>query len=240
MKRIWLLGSLTVVICAVVFVTVIAFNHRSRGERKTPIHQIAQAQPAQQINVLTYAPPGAPVVFSNLTVDNDRTGSRQVISSLKVRVATPGNDRLTSLNLMLFEFDSGGALRRVDGWVRDVDITAGRNMEITLPVERRARDGHRLALALERANGADRRWETDFADLARGVAAAVGSHPPIDPTVRQEQPDVDDTGASLCGNGYRRALALAEAGDGSGITSYTCNQSERSYQFTFNGKVLTR
>ncbi len=226
---------------AVVVITPAAFIARA-WLYKTGLasQQEAQAQSPAQIGALTYVPPGAPVVFSNLTISGDQTGARQFLSSLKLRVATPGNDRLTSLNLMLFEFDAEGKLRRVDGWVRDVDLAAGKFTELTLPVERRARGGHRLALALERANGPGRRWETDFADLAKGVAAAASGNPPVNPAVRQEQPAEEDTGAALCGSGYRRALALAQAGDGSGITSYTCDQHERSYQFTFNGKVLTK
>ncbi|MGE0133400.1 MAG: hypothetical protein AB7U82_35435 [Blastocatellales bacterium] len=240
MKRSRSLGLLVLVVCALTFVTAIAFSHRSREWPQAAAQQEAQAQPSPQISALTYVPPGAPVVFSNLTISGDQNGARRFLSSLKLRVATPGNDRLTSLNLMLFEFDAEGKLRRVDGWVRDVDLDAGKTTELTLPVERRAREGHRLALALERANGAAKRWEADFADLAKGVAAAASGNPPVSPSVRQEQPAEDDTGASLCGGGYRRALALAQAGDGSGITSYTCDQHERSYQFTFNGKVLTK
>jgi hypothetical protein len=121
-----------------------------------------------------------------------------------------------------------------------VDLPSGKSAEMELPLGRRLPNGNRLLLVVERANGVTNCWETDFADLARGVAASVVGQASFNTAARQKQPVQDDSGASLCINGYRRAQALAQVGVGSGVTSYICDQHEGSYQFTFNGKVLTR
>lgn len=225
-------------VASITFAAAIIYGRSPRNAPRATTQQEAQQAPVQ-VSALAYVPPGAPIIFSNLVIDSEQDGARsQFLSSLKLRVATPGTDRLTSLNLMLFEFDAGNRLRRVDGWIRGVDLAVGRTTDITLPIQRRARAGQRFVAALERAGGAAKRWETDFSGLAMGVASLVGGGPPFTPVVTQLQPVADDSGAALCGNGSRRALALAQIGDRIGITSYTCDQHDRSYQFTFNGKSL--
>jgi hypothetical protein len=187
-------------------------------------------------------PDGLPVALSDINAVTENRGDNKhaFVSALQFRAVAPSGDQLTSLSLMVFEFDSQGKLRQVNGWVRPVDLSSGKSADMELPLGRRLPNGNRLLLVVERANGVTNCWETDFADLARGVAASVVGQPSFNTAARQEQPVQDDSGASLCINGYRRADALAQLGDGSGITSYTCDQHEGSYQFTFNGKVLTR
>jgi hypothetical protein len=190
----------------------------------------------------SFVPDGLPVLLSdiNTVTENHGDNKHAYVSSLQFRAVTPGGEEITSVSLTVFEFDSGGKLRRVDGWIKPVDLSSGKTADITLPLERRLQNGNRLLLGVECANGPSGRWETDSADLAMSVAAATRGLPLVNTIVKEEQPAQDDSGASLCANGYRHALALARAGDGSGVTSYTCNQHERSYQFTFNGKVLVR
>ena len=230
----------SLVVGAVVAIT--AFNKRdlstSGVSSAEGVRVASPAVPAPQ----TFVPDGLPVVLSDLnTITETRGKNKQAfVSALRFRAVTPGSDRLTSLNLMVFEFDSEGKLRQVNGWVRPVDLSSDKSAEIELPLGRRLPNGNRLLLVVERANGVTNCWETDFADLARGAAASVVGQTSFNAAARQEQPVQDDSGASLCINGYRRADALAQLGDGSGITSYTCDQHEGSYQFTFNGKVLTR
>jgi len=234
---------ITIASLAVTVVTAtVAFNKRALSTGRVGSAKESQGASPVVLAPQAFVPDGLPIVFSDLNAVTENRGDNKqaFVSVLQFQVVTPGSDQLTSLNLMVFEFDSEGKLWRVDGWVRPIDLSPGKTAEITLPLERRLPNGNRLMLGVERANGPARQWETDFADLARSVAAATGSHPLVNTAAKQGQPAEDDSGASLCANGYRRALALAQAGDGSGVTSYTCNQHERSYQFSFNGKVLVR
>jgi len=139
---------------------------------------------------------------------------------------------------MILEFDERGLLRRVDGFLKRLDLSPGKPEPITLPVDRRVRNGYRLALAVERADSAARRWEADFNELARGVAMVLAGNPTANVTARSDAASAPDTGASLCAGGMRRATAMALAGDKSGLASYTCNQTEGSFSFSFNGKAL--
>jgi hypothetical protein len=220
----------------------VVFNKRALSFGRTDSAKEANVVSPAVLAPQAFVPDGLPVVLSDinaitLSQDNDK---QAFVSALQFQLVASGRDQLTSLNLMVFEFDSEGKLRRVNAWVRPVDLSSGKTEEITLPIERRLPNGNRLLLGVERANGPSSRWETDFADLAKGMAAAAGHQRLVNIAARQEQPAQDDSGALLCSEGFRRALALAQAGDKTGITSYTCNQHDRSYQFTFNGKVLTQ
>ncbi len=217
----------------------LAIGFARTGSNRAP--QTAQAPSQIAIDASAFVPAGLPIVFSNLTVESEKVDDTKTegFASLKLRAATPGSDDLTSLNLMVFEFDAANKLRRVDGFVRNIDLSAGKTSELRLELGRRIRSDRRLVLSPDHINGRSKRWKTDFSDLARGVAASIANRPLPPTRVDQEQPVPDDAGASLCGNGYRRAVLLAKGGDRSGMTSYTCNQQERSFQFSFNGKVVT-
>jgi hypothetical protein len=197
----------------------------------------AQTLPAVPVP-LSFVPDGLPIIFSDLNaVTRSHGNDRQAfVSDLQFRVVTPGSERLTSLNLMVFEFDSDRKLQQVNGWVRAVDLPSGRATEITLPLERRLPNGNRLLLAVERASGAARRWETNFNDLARGSASVVAGGQGAAVSARNEAPAPDDTGAAVCSNAFRRAMALANSGARSGLTSFNCNQHKRSFSFSFTGK----
>jgi hypothetical protein len=188
---------------------------------------------------VTLVPAGLPVALSDSTATLESSGDKaQLVSAVNFQVASLNAEKLTSLNLAVLEFDPQGALRRVDGFARRVDLSAGRTQTITLPINHLVRTGHRLALTVDRADSADRRWEADFNELARGVATVLAGNPTANVSARNESAASPESGALLCAGGSRRALALAAAGDRSGITSYTCNQQQRSFQFTFNGKAL--
>jgi hypothetical protein len=53
-------------------------------------------------------------------------------------------------------------------------------------------------------------------------------------------PRTSRSGAAACGKAFRRAMALANSGEKSGLTSFTCNQHKRSFSFSFNGKSLSK
>lgn len=203
---------------------------------------LQESQPVITTVPLTTAlvPADMPVALRDSTATIERDGSRktEMVSSVNFQAIAVGPEKLTTLNLMVLEFDERGLLRRVDGFIKSVDLTEEKVESFRLPVERRVRLGHKLALAVELAASATRRWEADFDNLTRGVARIVGGNPPGSVTARDVSPVSADTGSALCGNGMRRAMLLAQAGDKTGLTSYTCNQSESSFTFTFNGKNL--
>ncbi len=196
------------------------------------------------ISIDHLVPEGMPVVVSGLTL----IGSPAVVTrrtkrnvggpmQLKVHLQRRGQESLTSVNLMLFEFDDKGALHTVDGWVRNPDLTAA--AEIIFNLGREIPPGRKLMMVVERVNSEQTAHDVTFKDLARtGNAKAVGKPFMTLTAGRSESPLPDDSGPDLCANAFRRAMSLAQDGDGSGITSFTCNQQDRSFRFSFNGKVL--
>ena len=125
--------------------------------------------------------------------------------------------------------EAGGKPRRIDGWIRTLE--AGEN-EISLPVNRRLRPGGRLVLTVERANAADRSWSAEMGSLARGAAAVLAGQGASDAVARQESATAEDAGPALCANGLRRVRRVAESyspSDRAAISSFTCDQRERSF-----------
>jgi hypothetical protein len=219
---------------------IVAFNKCALSTGRAGSAEGAQGAPPVVLAPQAFVPDGLPIVFSNLSAVTENRGDNKhaFVSALQFQVATSGSDQLTSLNLMVFEFDSDSKLQQVDGWIKTVDLSSGKAAEITLPLERSLPAGNRLLLALERAGSAARRWETNFTDLARGSASAIVSGQSPAGLARNEVPAPDDTGAAVCSNAFRRATALANSGEKSGLTSFTCNQHKRSFSFSFNGKSL--
>lgn len=231
--------AIVAVVVLISGLSVLAVNSRALFSRA------ANMQDRQPVAVpvplpVVLVPAGLPVALSNSTATTESGGDNkpQLVSSINFRAASLNAEQLISLNLAVLEFDQQGALRRVDGFVRRVDLSGGRTQAITLPLDHSVRIGHRLALTVERADSTSRRWEASFNDLARGIAIVLAGSPTANVSAINEPPAPPENGAALCASGSRRALALAAAGDQSGITSYTCNQQQRSFQFTFNGKAL--
>lgn len=223
-----------------VVTTTVVFNKRALSTGGAGSAEGAQVTSPAVPTPQAFVPGGLPIVFSDLNAVTENRGDNKqaFVSALRFQAATPGSDQLTSLNLMVFEFDSDSKLQQVDGWIRTVDLSSGKPAEITLPLGRRLPNGNLLLLAVERAGGANRRWETNFNDLVRGSAPVVAGRQPAAVFARNESPAPDDTGATVCSNAFRRAMALANSGVKSGLTSFTCNQHKRSFSFSFNGKNL--
>jgi len=232
------IGAAVVLISSI---TVLAVHRMGRG---TLFHRTTAPQERQPVITALplpgVVPVGLPAALANATatVESDGSSKSQRVSAVSLQAASLGAERLTGLHLMVLEFDERGLLRRVDGFLKRLDLSPGKPEPITLPVDRRVRNGYRLALAVERADSAARRWEADFNELARGVAMVLAGNPTANVTARSDAASAPDTGASLCAGGMRRATAMAQAGDKSGLASYTCNQTEGSFSFSFNGKAL--
>lgn len=198
----------------------------------------ASSQIVTALNPAGFVPLGLPVRLQNLSAEASTLGKQNalLLSALKARVIVTGNDKINSLNLMVFEFDENTMLRRVDGFTLPVELTTGRPVEISLPLSRRIQPNSRLVLSVERADGESKGWEMNPADLVRGSAAVAVNGTPPGLIAREGSAFQPDTGAALCSNGFRRALALAQLGDKAGVTSFTCDQQEGSFTFTFQAK----
>lgn len=201
----------------------------------------ASANPAQIVATLPpfgFVPAGAPVRLVNLSADVFAAGkqSTQFVTTIKGRVVAVGNDKFDSLNLMVFEFDTTAMLRRVDGFVLPLDLSSAKPADLILPLGRKVPTGHRLVLSVERANGDAKGWEMNVADLARGSAAIAANVEPPGLSARESSTARPDSGAALCSNGFRRAMALAQLGDRASVTSFTCDQQEGSFTFTLQAK----
>jgi hypothetical protein len=199
--------------------------------------------PAKVIALDAYVAPGVPVALSNVVAEVEKTDNDKVdgVARVKFQLMTPGSAAVGSVSLTLFEFNGGGRLRRVGGWLREVGLSPGSPQDASLELRRRLTNGDRLVLAVERASGAAGTWETSFTDLAQAVALLVTGRGPLTPAVQASAQQLpDDFGADYCAGALRRAMALSQAGDKASVTSFGCNQSDRSYSFTYQGKSLTR
>ena len=197
--------------------------------------------PPQQGAVLPlgFVPAGVPLRLTGLTVGKQAANNRaEFLTEFKLQLVATGADALTSFNLMAFEFDEKGLLQRVEGWVRQLPLEPGKPAEIALPLAQRRVAGQRLILAVESAQSKNGRWEAKFDDLAKGALLAAANGNPNQSASRDDHVYPPDSGAALCSNGFRRAMALAQTGDKKGVTSYTCDQQEGSFSFTFQGKSL--
>ena len=229
---------------------VIAVIVLTSGVTALAIHRGAlfnhSMMPREQQPVITtlllpgIVPVGLPAALTEVTatVESDSNGKSQRVSAIHLQAASVGAEKLASLNPTVLEFDERGGLRRVDGFLKRLDLSPGKPEAVSLPIDRRVRNGYRLALAVERADGATRHWEADFNELARGVATVIAGSPTANVTARSDVASAPDTGAAFCAGGMRRATALAQAGDKSGLAGYTCNQTEASFTISFNGKAL--
>lgn len=200
-------------------------------------------KPAQVTAVLPplgFSPAGSPVRLVNLSSDVFAAGKQntQFVTALKAQVVAIGNDKLNSVNLMVFEFDGNAMLRRVDGFVVPVDLSAARPAELTLPLGRRVLPTSRLVLAVERANRDAKGWEMNVTDLVRSSVAVATDRTPPGLSAKENSAIRPDSGAELCSNGFRRAMALAQLGDRANVTSFACDQQEGSFTFTFQAKQV--
>jgi len=184
-----------------------------------------------------------PVTLTEVVATGGRGQSDKAESlpRLQMKVVGKGVTSVRNVSLSLFEFDAGGGLRRVDGWVRRVNLTDSRGMaDVTIELERRFAPNSRLMLSVDRVNADTDTWETPFLTLAQAARQAAAGAPDADARVdRSGQPAPDLAGAALCSYAQGRAMWLAQAGDKGGYTSFTCDQSERSYSITFASKRIT-
>jgi hypothetical protein len=240
--------------CAICLLVVMTIYAKTIAERASPgypgtaatrkVENTAQPSVTQkEILIDSYVVPGLPVTLSNVIaqVDQQDNQNDDWAAALQFSVKSQSKSKLTGLNLALLDFNGAGRLSQVDGWVKTIELLPAGSTEVRVELKRRITPGDRLVLAIERVNGTEGTRDVSFTDLARTVAALVTAAPTQAPAVQFASTALpDDYGSSLCRNALARAMALSQAGDKTRVTSYTCDQYDRSWSITFNGKILTQ
>ncbi|NOT59947.1 MAG: hypothetical protein HOP19_06940, partial [Acidobacteria bacterium] len=158
---------------------------------------------------------------------------------LEFNVASRGGHKIKSLTFALFDFDEKGLLCRVDSWGQTMDVNDEKGpAKITLRLERKLNSQHRQILALEQVRSERATWRADAPGLGRAANKASNGLPSSAMVNRVEKVLPDATGSVLCSNGFGKAMQLAQLGDGQNVTSFTCDQNQRLFSFTFHGKDL--
>lgn len=242
---------LPVITLIFMLIALIAIAGVSLKSTFSPALVTAQQPPLPQVvvNVDSYIATGMPVTITRATanseVSDNEAGAKnpklQGLAQLKFRLTANGRDKLSSVNIDLFEFDQTGGLRRIEGWVRDLDLANRASEEVTLELNRRLTPNARLVLAVERVNSSSDTTELRFPEMVRAIGQRLAGRPETVPGLqRSEEPLPDMHGAPLCASAFQRAMSLAQEGDKSGLTSFTCDRQERSFAFSFNSKKLLR
>lgn len=209
----------------------------------TPLNAMPKAQGRSPVfanlAVKTFVAGGMPVQLRNAVAHSARADNAPSDDAAQVEftVVGLGRDDLTSLTILFYDFDEKGLLQRVDGWTLPLDLQNGKGMAVvTVPLERRLKVMHQHVLAVERVNSGRDTWDAAPVEISRAIAIGLGGGQANANAINSTVPLEDDFGAAFCAGGYRRAQQLAQVGDGRNVTSYTCNQSERSFSFSFQGK----
>jgi hypothetical protein len=237
--------SMIIVIClALTLLALAAATLRHRTVSRAVAAQGQTPAPPMIFSVENYAPPDLPVILADSVLVSERGESKgrtvEGPASLSFKV-TGRQSGITEVTFEVMEFDAAGRLIRVDGYVRGVGTEPGKPAELTLDLRRKVAPETKLVLSAEKAGGSAETWETPFSELAKTVAGQVTGKRQPDPAVKREsgsQPG--DSGATLCLNGFRRATELTQSGEPTGVTSFTCDQSDRSFTFTLSGKTLVK
>ncbi len=188
----------------------------------------------------SFVPTGVPVTLSNVMASIAKSEDNKIDGpvQIKLQVAALAGEKVQSLNLVLLGFKSSGEIELVKGWVRNVEVTTGKNADLTLDLDRRLTEGDKLVLAVERANSLSATYQTDFSELSLAVIGNVRKQgeAPV-PVQRSTTSLPDEAGTDLCNNALRRAMSLMQSsekkGDKFGITSLRCDQQDRSYTITY-------
>jgi hypothetical protein len=243
MKRVSPLLACMRVICllslALALSLVLAYARSTVGRggssKGSKVVALQMNQPLAPIPLGVFVADDMPITLTGPTVSGDR------FPQLRFQVRGKGLNNIQSLTFAFFDFDEKGLLRRVASWARSIDLTetAGPT-EITINLERQLTPQHRHVLAVEQVRSGSVTWQAQFPSLGRAAnQVSAGQPAPVATVGRTEKALPDDSGSVLCSNGFRKAMLLAQLGDGQSVTSFRCDENNRSFSFTFNGKDLS-
>lgn len=194
-----------------------------------------QAQP-QPINVGSFVARGMPVQFTEIIAKNDK-GSADLSYTL-------GNDsggEIGGLDLALLAFNTAGKLMGIQTWSVQTKVEASARQSFSLKLRHRVATGDRLVLCVESIRGAADFWHVDFNELSRAISASVSGENVTPPEVSRRAEKIPESfGGAYCSDAFARAFRLARAGDGKGLTSFTCDRGQRFSSFRFKAKDLRK
>ncbi len=250
MKRI----SVLLLCLASVSLFSIALSYARATIWRSRVNNAVAATPAQgnPVPLSVFAADDMPVTITGLTVvkdqpvtktagaaDNKAADQTEAAPQLQFNVASKGGHKIKSMTVALFDFDEKGLLRRVDSWGQTLDVNDEKGpAKVTLQLERKLNPLHRQVLALEHVRSEGATWRAQLPGLGRAANKTSAGLPTSAVTNRLEKALPDERGSVLCSNGFRKAMLLAQLGDGQSVTSFTCDQNNRSFSFTFRGKNL--
>ena len=215
---------------------IAGFTASKRFTNQVSARQKTGAADPKPKDVDAIVPEGMPISLATATEEDNEKGHE-----IKATMTGKGTGKINSIAYVTYEFDPTGNLVRVEGGIKRIDLEAGKDAPLSIIPQRRSNPKNRLMLALEKATSDKESWSASALELANaGAEKAKGKT--LSPLTGKKDKDVvtEDFGSGFCVNGYRRALDLAAVGEKTPPTSFTCDQNERAYAFTFAGKTLIK
>ena len=227
-------------IIALSLITVVAiagFTASKRFTNKVSARQkTATPVETKPKDVDAIVPEGMPIGIASATEEDNEKGHE-----IKATIFGKGTGKINSIAYTTYEFDPTGNLVRVEGGIKRIDLEAGKVAPLSIVPQRRSNPKNRLMLALEKATAEKESWSASHLELANAGAEKAKSKPASALKGKKDKEAVtEDFGSGFCINGYRRALELSTVGEKTPPTSFTCDQNERAYAFTFQGKTLIK
>lgn len=194
-----------------------------------------QAQP-QPINVGLFVAQGMPVQFTEVVAKNDK-GS----ADLSYTLGNNSGGQIGGFDLALLDFNPAGKLMGIQSWSVQTKVEASARQSYSLKLRHRVTPGDRLVLSVKAIRGAANTWHVDFNALAQAISASVIGANVTPPEVTQRAEKIPESfGGAYCSDAFARAFRLAKSGDGKGLTSFTCDRSQRFSAFRFGAKNLVK
>jgi hypothetical protein len=217
--------------------TALAFNHGPLFSRPQP-----QQQPVPVI-ASYFNPAGMPVRIATTTAGTDKGAT-----SLNYSIANTSGTEISSLDLVLFDFDPAGKLMKSQAWNLQTSLKAGASANFSQRLKSRATKNSRLILSVEavRSDADFSRntatgWQVGFNELAQTVAlVATGGKDPGLQSAQRPTKIAELAGSAYCSDAFVKAFQLSKISDAKALSSFTCDHHERTFVFGFNGKDLVQ
>ena len=240
------IGSLTFAVGLLGLVAVYAKTNVWRASASSAAklsESSVQVQQPVPIIASYFTPAGLPIQIVAAAASNDKgaTGFSYTIINI-------GSAEVSSLDLALFDFNPAGGLMKVQVWNLQTSLATGKSANFSLRLKSPATTASRLILSVEAVRGnADvsrntaTHWQIGFTELAQTIAslATGGKDPGLQSTQRSANiPEL--SGSSYCSDAFAKAFQLSKLSDGKALSAFTCDRTQRSFVFGFNGKSLVQ
>lgn len=204
---------------------------------KQPLSEAnTQLQQPTPLDALFFNASGLPVRMTAVTAANERGTSK-----LNYTFNNAGTTKVSSVDLVAFDFNPAGRLMSVQTWNLQVSLNAGANQSLSLNLKRRVTPGRRLVISVESVRGDSGMWQVGFDELAQAIAVSITGPQGAVPVAKQSSEKIPEShGAAFCSDAFGRAFRLSKIGDGKALSAFTCDREQRFSAFGFNAKSLTR